>query len=107
PGPEISGVNEEVYRSFISPWVRAMATPWSAAALEWMHPMRVSRYMFSASANPWMKGVEPPAALISERHEPLSRDNPFKAAEAVWFGQITDLIEAGRKIRDAWAERTF
>ena len=56
----ISEANEAAYRTFVSPWVQALATPWSAAALEWMHPMRVSRYMFSASRQSLDEGARGP-----------------------------------------------
>jgi len=104
---EISEANEAAYQTFASPWVRAVATPWSATALEWMHPMRVSRTVFSASVSPWMKAVEALAPSVRERHRPLADGNPFRAAEAAWFADVTRLFEAGRRIRDAWQERAF
>lgn len=104
---DISEANETAYRTFVSPWVQAFATPWSAAALEWMHPMRVSRTMFSATVSPWMKAIETLAAPVGERHAPLLERNPFKAAEAAWIADITRMIEASRRIRDVWEEQAF
>ncbi|WP_457094418.1 DUF3141 domain-containing protein [Microvirga sp. P5_D2] len=69
----ISEANERAYRTIVSPWVQALATPWSAAALEWMHPMRARRYVFSTSASPWMKAVEVLAPFVGERHRPRGR----------------------------------
>ncbi|PSC02403.1 hypothetical protein SLNSH_24280, partial [Alsobacter soli] len=34
-------------------------------------------------------------------------DNPFRAAEHAWFSGVGAMIEAGRRVRDAWAERLF
>ncbi|MDG2571055.1 DUF3141 domain-containing protein, partial [Vibrio parahaemolyticus] len=102
----ISEANEAAYRTFVSPWVQAAVTPWSAAMAEALHPMRVSRTMFAGAFNPWMRGVRTLAAMEQD-HAVLPPDNPFKAAEAAWFGDVTRVIEAGRRIRDAWAERLF
>jgi hypothetical protein len=103
---EISEANESAYRTFVSPWVQATVTPWSAAAFEALHPMRVSRMMFSEVFNPWIWAVRT-LATMEQDHTPLRPDNPFKVAEAAWLGDVTRMIEAGRKIRDAWAERLF
>ncbi|MBJ6126865.1 DUF3141 domain-containing protein [Microvirga sp. BT325] len=103
---EISEVNEAAYRTFVSPWIEAAVTPWSAAMAEALHPMRVSRTMFSEAFSPWMRGVHMLAAMGQE-HAALPPENPFKAAEAAWIGDVTRMIEASRRIRDAWAERLF
>ncbi|MFC4172415.1 DUF3141 domain-containing protein [Microvirga sp. GCM10011540] len=103
---ETSEANEAAYRSFVSPWIRAAVTPWSAAMAEALHPMRVSRMMFSETVSPWMQGMRMLAAMQQE-HTVLPPENPFKAAETAWFGDVTRMVEAGRRIRDAWAERLF
>ena len=103
---EISETNEAVYRNFVSPWIRTTVTPWCAAMAESLHPMRVSRMMFAEAFNPWMQGMRMLAAMEQD-HTALSPENPFKAAEAAWFGDVTRAVEAGRRIRDAWAERLF
>lgn len=102
----ISEANEAAYRTFVSPWIQAAVTPWSAAMAEALHPMRVSRTMFAESFNPWMRGVRMLSAMEQDRM-PLPPDNPFKAAETAWFGDVTRMIETGRRVRDAWAERLF
>ncbi|MFG1245154.1 DUF3141 domain-containing protein, partial [Xanthobacter sp. V7C-4] len=54
---DLSERNEAFYRTFVSPWVRALTTPWSAAMLETLHPMRTSRYLLSEGFMPWMRDV--------------------------------------------------
>ncbi|NBJ13061.1 DUF3141 domain-containing protein [Microvirga sp. SYSU G3D207] len=103
---EISEANEAAYRMLWSSWIQAAVTPWSAAMAEVLHPMRVSRTMFSEDFSPWMRGVRMLAAMEQD-HTALPSENPFKAAEAAWFYDVTRMIEAGRRIRDAWAERLF
>ena len=102
----ISEANEAAYRALWSPWVQAAVTPWSVAIAETLHPMRVSRTMFAEAYSPWMRGIRILAALAQE-HTVLPSENPFKAAEAAWIGDVTGMIVAGRRIRDAWAERLF
>ena len=37
---QVSEWNESVYRTLVSPWVKAVATPWLSASTQWLHPMR-------------------------------------------------------------------
>src|SRR3546814_12290903 len=55
---QVSEFNETLYRTFVSPWVQTLATPWTAEMLKWLHPMRTSRYLLSEAFNPWMRGIE-------------------------------------------------
>ena len=40
----VSEINDRLYQTFVSPWVREMVNPWTAEAMKWLHPMRISRY---------------------------------------------------------------
>jgi hypothetical protein len=104
---DLSEANELIYTSPISPWVQTLANPWTASALAWLHPMRLSRYIFGESFSPWMRGVAALSASVAAHRQPLASDHPFIAAERFWFSQVTDVITAGRRLRDAWMERSF
>ncbi|MFG1315573.1 DUF3141 domain-containing protein [Xanthobacter autotrophicus] len=104
---DLSERNEAFYRTFVSPWVRAVTTPWSAAALEAMHPMRTSRLLLSEGFLPWMRGVRRLAEMIGADRHLAAPDNPFKVAEAVAVSRVTEGIEQGRRLRDAAWERVF
>ena len=104
---QVSETNEQIYSNFMSPIVRAFATPWTAAMLEWLHPMRTSRYMFSERFNPWMHGIATLARIIEVQRTPLSPDNPSIVRERAALRQVTDTIEAARKQRDAAEEKIF
>lgn len=104
---QVSRTNEAIYSTFISPWVRAMATPITADALTWMHPMRMSRLMFSSTFNPWMAGLAPVAASIRNSRQPLPDNHPARLAEDKAVADTTQQIEAVRKARDAALERMF
>ncbi|WP_199189441.1 DUF3141 domain-containing protein [Trinickia dabaoshanensis] len=104
---QLSELNESAYRTFISPLVRTLANPWSAAMLEWMHPMRTSRYVFSEMFSPWMNGIAHLARLLEARRTPLRPDNPFLVQERAFIRQVSETIVTGRVQRDAAEEQAF
>ena len=75
--------------------------------LEWMHPMRTSRYMFSEMFSPWMNGIAQLARLLEERRAPLPPDNPFLAQERAFIQQFSETIVMVREQRDAAEEQAF
>jgi len=104
---KVSEFNEHLYRTFVSPWVRAAANPLGAAWLKWTHPMRVSRYMFSEKLNPWMAGVAALAPGVRERRAGVAEDNPLLARERELSKQISTELDDYRKRRDELAEAVF
>ena len=103
----MSETNELFYKTFVSPVLSAMSNPWSASALEWLHPMRTSRYLLSEAFSPWMHAVAALAPLIRKERTPLPADNPFAAQEQAASAQVTQAIEDGRKHRDEAMEWWF
>jgi pimeloyl-ACP methyl ester carboxylesterase len=55
---QVSEVNTALYETFAGPWVRTLAAPWSAAMPKWLHPMRMSRYLYSERFNPQGKIIK-------------------------------------------------
>jgi hypothetical protein len=104
---QVSELNETLYRTFVSPWVQMLATPWTAEMLKWLHPMRTSRYLLSESFNPWMRGVAMMADTVAKRRQPLPHDHPLIERERAAMGEITQALENVRKARDAGYEQTF
>jgi pimeloyl-ACP methyl ester carboxylesterase len=104
---QVSGINETVYRNFASPWVRAAVTPWTAAMLKWLHPMRSSRYLLSEKFLPWMHLIAAEAEQARKNRRPASDDNPLRAMERTFSGQMTKAIETLRLSRDRLEEDTF
>lgn len=104
---DLSERNEAFYRTFVSPWVQALTTPWSAAMLEMLHPMRTSRYLLSEGFMPWMRGVRWLAGQINADRHPVGADNPFKVEEERIVSRVAEVIEQGRRLRDALWERVF
>ena len=104
---DLSERNEAFYRTFVSPWVRALTTPWSAAMLETLHPMRTSRYLLSEGFMPWMRDVRWLAEQVAADRHPAAADNPFKVEEEHVVSRVAEGIEQGRRLRDALWERLF
>lgn len=104
---DVSETNESVYRAFVSPWVRAMANPWSAEAMKWVHPMRTSRYLMSGAFNPWMRGLAVLANAVAQDRRPLRDDHPLMCQEKARIEEISMAIELSRKLRDAGYEAMF
>jgi len=103
----VSEANTQLYRTFVSPWVRAFATPWSAQLLKWAHPMRASRYLFSERFNPWMAGVAAAAEAVRDGRRPAAEGNPFVAAEREGSKRLGETLERFRVVRDAAQEELF
>lgn len=103
----LSDMNEGLYRAFWAPWVRALATPWSAAMLKWLHPMRTSRYLLSEKFSPWMHVVAALAEQVRKNRIGIRPDDPLRAAERKFSEDITKAIEEVRKARDRMEESTF
>ena len=104
---QLSQANETLYSNFVSPWVQAMATPWSAEALRWLHPMRTSRYLLSEKFSPWMHVVARIANEVRSKRMPVSPDNPMRSAERTLSKQAETAIEIAREARDSAQERLF
>ncbi len=103
----LSEVNEQFYKTMISPFVRMASNPWTATALEWLHPMRTSRYLLSESFSPWMHGVAALARLIEPRRQPLPEGDADLCREREAIERASESIEDGRKQRDAAEEQIF
>lgn len=103
----LSEVNEQFYKTMVSPFVRGASNPWTAATLEWLHPMRTSRYLLSESFSPWMHGVAALARLIEQRRQPLPEDDGNLRREREAIDRVSEAIENGRRQRDTVEERVF
>ena len=102
-----SELNETFYAVFLSPWVRAASTPWSAASVKWLHPMRASRYLWSDCINPWMTGLAALAELVRAHRQPLPPDNALLALEGEAGRAVSATLGAFRTLRDHAYETAF
>jgi hypothetical protein len=93
----------------VSPWVRFAVTPDSARELRALHPMRVSRKV-------WSEQVTPALALLPwvqrwleqwGAQDPHRVENPWYQLERTGADAIGQAMESWRKSRDLWAELVF
>ena len=103
----ISEYNELLYRTFVSPWVQAVSTPWSAAMLKWLHPMRTSRYILSEKFSPWMNLISAMAEQVRKNRVTVPEDNPGRIAEKAFIDHVTKATESAREQRDRTEEEAF
>ncbi len=96
-----------MYAATLSNWMQATATPLTALALAWLHPMRVSRYMFGTSFHPMMSWVKAAASAIRENRHAVADDSLFKKQELAAFDRVRDGLTAFRKTRDRTLEQMF
>lgn len=102
----VSEINQGLYDTFVSPAVKAMSNEFTARWSRMLQPDRMQRYMFS-DMNPMMWPVKFLAGMIRDSRKQVSSDNPFLQLESKISGQITEMLDAYRDLRDAWCESLF
>lgn len=104
---KLSQYNEFLYSTFVSPWVQAASTPQSARWLQWLHPMRMSRYAFSEQVNPAMAGVRVLAHAAKAARMPVDPENPYLLAQHAAGDAVSAYLESARAVRDQACEFLF
>ncbi len=104
---QVSEFNELLYRSFTSPWIETIATPWLAESLRWLHPMRISRYWLSETFMPWMRGVAMLAEGVGRNRQPLPEGHLLLQQERQMIERVSEMFETARELRDATQEQAF
>ena len=102
----ISEINEGLYDTFLSPWVRLWSNEASAEALRLMHPLRLQRFLLS-DLNPAMWPVRMMADLVRKDRRPAAPENAFVAGEHAASEQVERALEQYGEIRDRMQELTF
>ncbi len=103
----VSKAAEGYYAKFVSPWVRAWANPVTAEAFRWMHPMRMSRYMYADKLNPFMAVVATAAEMAEKSRWRQDPQNPYLEAERGVVDNIETSIKRWRVARDSAEEHMF
>ena len=104
---EVSAQADALYSATLGKWIEATSTPLSAQLLEWLHPMRVSRYAFATDFNPWLRAFAPIAASIVRDRHAVPDINSLKVREIETFDAVSDLITRARGLRDQGYEFWF
>jgi hypothetical protein len=96
---QVSKFNNLLYKTFISPYVKAMSTETSAAFLKLLHPLRMQHYLFS-DQNPFMASIANMANWVRSNRKPTPNDNVLLALEKDISQCIEETLDAYRDIRD-------
>lgn len=102
----VSEVNLGLYRSFMQPFVRAMANEHTASWLARLHPARLQFEMFS-DRNPWMAALAGLAVQVREQRRPADSDNPFVRLQEQVSAQVVSALDGWRDLRDRAQEQLF
>jgi len=97
---EVSDFNDELYRTFLQPWVRMMTTEQSAEMLRWLNKSRRKYYLFSEKVNPFMATFKIWADWVRKNRKPVQDSNYFLAMERDMSQTIEDRLNGYRDVRD-------
>ncbi len=102
----VSEINHGLYRTLLSPIVKAMTTPASAEFMREMHPNRV-RFRAFSDRNPLMPPIAQLAAKVRSDRHPVGDDNPLVAFEKMTSSWIVTNLESFAKMREMMTEAMF
>ncbi len=87
--------------------MQALANPWTADTLKWLHPMRTSRYLLSDQFNPWMRALALVAETVAKNRRPVQQGQSMIEREREGIKAIGETLENARKARDSFYEQAF
>jgi pimeloyl-ACP methyl ester carboxylesterase len=102
----VSQINQGLYDTFGSPFVKAMSNPVAARIMRDLNPARMERWAFS-DLNPLMWWVKGAAEMVRAYRQPVPPENPFVQAESKVSAQIEEALDRYRDTRDDLGERLF
>jgi len=103
----VSELNDWLYNTFASPWVKMFSTETSAEILRQLHPLRVNKYIFADMINPFMLFFKMMAPVVKENRSPVSPDNPFSMLEKNISNSIVAMLDSYQGFRDHFTEAMF
>jgi pimeloyl-ACP methyl ester carboxylesterase/tellurite resistance protein len=102
----ISEINEGLYETVVSPWIKPFVNDATAQALRAMHPLRLERFTIS-DMNPMLWPLKVTAQAVREDRRQVSPENPFVRAEHAVSRQIEQSLDLYRDVRDRGYEVMF
>ena len=103
----VSEMNDWLYNVFASPFVKMFSTKTSAEIIKQLHPLRVNKYIFSDTINPFMRIFKTLSPVVKKNRSPVSPDNPFTALEKIVSDSIVALLDSYQNVRDHLEETLF
>jgi hypothetical protein len=98
---KVSELNAIIYKTWVRPWVKMLATRQVADAIGMLTPMRVQRQVFSDSF-PLAPFIRDQAKRARANRVSIPDDQPTRQLEKKMAGHITDSLNQFRDQRDAW-----
>ena len=102
----LSEINEGLYDTFVSPWVRMWSNEASAEALRMLHPLRFERLAIS-DMNPMLWPLKAAAEAVRAHRRPVPADNALLATERALSQGIEQALDQWRDARDRGQELAF
>jgi Protein of unknown function (DUF3141) len=103
----VSKMNDTLYDTFVSPWVRMFSNDVTAEALRQLHPLRVNKYLFSDRVNPFMSAFAALAPPVRKARRPAAEDNPFLALQNRLSDTVVAALDTWQEARDRLDETFF
>lgn len=103
----VSEMNDRLYNTYVSPWVKTFSTEMSAETLKQLHPLRVNKYIFSDKINPFMLIFKTLAPVVKKNRSMVSPDNPYLSFEKKVSDNIVNFLDSYQNIRDHFVETLF
>jgi len=95
----ISDINDQLYQTVLSPWIKLMTSAPSAQFLRETNPVRLQRTSIS-DLNPWLAFLQPLADIVKENRQPVAEGNYFLSLERDMAQNIVERLNAYRDFRD-------
>lgn len=102
-----SEINEGLYETFMSPFIKMMSNEGTAEFMRWINPQRMNYAIYADALNPWMLGIKAMAEIVRENRAEAPTDNSLRTAEATVVKQVEETLEKATLHRDLLIERTF
>jgi poly(3-hydroxyalkanoate) synthetase len=97
---KISEFNANMYKTWMRPWVKMLATRQTADAMGKLNPMRMQRQIFSDTFA-MAPFIRKQAAQARAKRAPIADDHPLRVLEKKMAAQITEELNKFRDKRDA------
>jgi pimeloyl-ACP methyl ester carboxylesterase len=102
----ISRFSDAIYRSYVSPWVRAAVDEPTSELYRQLHPLRTQRYMISDN-NPFCWPLKYVSETIVPLRKPADKDNVFVQWEEIFSDTVKSSFDYFRDARDFSQEVLF
>ena len=102
----VSTINNTLYQTFVSPWIKMLMTEPLAEGMRQLHPLRVQRYAFS-DLNPLTWPIKAAVPMVKDSRRQVSTDNIFLAMEKNFSQNMVSLLNTYRDARDLGQELLF